>query len=170
MSENRIRFYEFGPFRLDVSERQLWRDGDEITVTPKAFGVLITLVRNHGHTVEKDTFMQEVWAESVVEEKNLTDNISILRQVLIDDAKKPLYIKTVHTRGYRFVGDVAEVRDEEVEMLDEYDFSRGVVGKYAKQYTEGTNIVVLEPHVAKVFPDSAAVNQALRQLIEQRSR
>ena len=77
MSENRIRFYEFGPFRLDVAERQLWRDGDEITVTPKAFGVLLTLVRNHGHVVEKDTFMSEVWAESFVEEKNLTDGQSI---------------------------------------------------------------------------------------------
>ena len=60
--------------------------------------------------------------------------------------------------------------NEDVEMLDEYDFSKGVIGKYAKQYAEGTNIVVLDPDVAKVFPDSAAVNHALRQLIEQRSR
>lgn len=65
---------------------------------------------------------------------------------------------------------MSETENEEVEMLDEYDFSNGVIGKYAKQYAEGTNIVVLEPDVAEVFPDSAAVNQALRQLIEQRSR
>jgi hypothetical protein len=57
-----------------------------------------------------------------------------------------------------------------VKDLDEYDFSQGVIGKYAKQYAEGTNIVVLDPDVAKVFPDSAAVNQALRQIIEQSSR
>ena len=63
-----------------------------------------------------------------------------------------------------------EKNKEEVEMLDEYDFRNGVVGKYAKQYAEGTNIVVLEPDVAKVFPDSAAVNEALRQIIEQRSQ
>jgi hypothetical protein len=63
-----------------------------------------------------------------------------------------------------------EEKNEDVEMLDEYDFSKAVVGKYAKQYAEGTNIVVLDPDAAKVFPDSAAVNQALRQLIEQRSR
>lgn len=66
--------------------------------------------------------------------------------------------------------DQCEEQNEEVDMLDEYDFSKGVIGKYAKQYAEGTNIIVLEPDVAKVFPDSAAVNQALRQLIEQRSR
>ena len=117
MSENRIRFYEFGPFRLDVAEQQLWRDGGEITLTPKAFGVLLTLVRNHGHVVEKDTFMREVWADSFVEEKNLTDNISILRQTLVDDAKEPRYIKTVPRRGYRFVGNVTAVLDEEVELV-----------------------------------------------------
>jgi hypothetical protein len=65
---------------------------------------------------------------------------------------------------------MSEEKNEEVEMLDEYDFSNAVIGKYAKQYAEGTNIVVLEPDVAKVFPDSAAVNQALRKIIEQRSR
>jgi uncharacterized DUF497 family protein len=65
---------------------------------------------------------------------------------------------------------MSEEENKEVEMLDEYDFSTGVIGKYAKQYAEGTNIVLLEPDVAKVFPDSAAVNQALRQIIEQRSQ
>jgi hypothetical protein len=67
---------------------------------------------------------------------------------------------------------VAADKNKEGKMLDENDFSKrnAVVGKYAKQYTEGTSIVVLEPDVAKVFPDSAAVNQALRQIIEQRSR
>ena len=66
-----------------------------------------------------------------------------------------------------------EQNKEAAEMLDEYDFSQGVIGKYAKQYAEGTNIVVLDPDVAKVFPDSEAVNQALRaiaQIIQQRSR
>jgi hypothetical protein len=65
---------------------------------------------------------------------------------------------------------MSEEKNDDVEMLDEYDFSNAVVGKYAKQYAEGTNIVVLEPDVAKVFPNSAAVNHALRTLIEQRSR
>ena len=66
-----------------------------------------------------------------------------------------------------------ELNNESAEMLDEYDFSQGVVGKYAKQYAEGTNVVLLDPDVAKVFPDSEAVNQALRaiaQIIQQRSR
>jgi len=52
------------------------------------------------------------------------------------------------------------------DMLEEYDFSKGVRGKYAKKYAEGTNVIVIEPDVAKVFPDHDSVNQALRSLIE----
>jgi hypothetical protein len=51
------------------------------------------------------------------------------------------------------------------EMLDEYDFSKGVRGKYAKRFAEGTNLVLLAPDLAKVFPDSDAVNEALRTLV-----
>ena len=46
-------------------------------------------------------------------------------------------------------------------MRDEYDFAHGVRGKYARRYAQGTNVVVLEPDVAKVFPNSEAVNSSL---------
>ena len=52
------------------------------------------------------------------------------------------------------------------DMLEEYDFSKGIRGKYAKRYREGTNVVVIEPDVAKYFPDHDSVNQALRSLAE----
>jgi hypothetical protein len=52
------------------------------------------------------------------------------------------------------------------DMLAEYDFSQGVRGKYAQRYHEGTNIIVLSPDVAEYFPDSEAVNAALRALVE----
>jgi hypothetical protein len=55
-------------------------------------------------------------------------------------------------------------------MKDEYDFSKGVRGKYAKQVADGTNVVVLDPEVAKQFPTSEAVNKALRQIIEDRKK
>ena len=50
------------------------------------------------------------------------------------------------------------------DMLPEYDFSRGVRGKYAKKYHQNSNVVVLDPDVAAQFPNSEAVNQALRSL------
>ena len=52
------------------------------------------------------------------------------------------------------------------DIRPDYDFSKGVRGKYADRYAEGTNVVVLEPDVAKEFPTSEAVNKALRDLVE----
>jgi hypothetical protein len=52
------------------------------------------------------------------------------------------------------------------DMLDEYDFSKGVRGKYVQRFAAGSNIVVLSPDVAEVFPDSESVNEALRNLIK----
>ena len=50
-------------------------------------------------------------------------------------------------------------------MIPEYDFGNGVRGKYAKRYAEGSNVVVLSPDLAKVFPTSESVNEALRTLV-----
>ncbi len=55
---------------------------------------------------------------------------------------------------------------KDLEMLEEYDFSQGVQGKYAAKYAKGTNVVVIEPDVARIFPDHDSVNQALRSLAE----
>jgi hypothetical protein len=56
------------------------------------------------------------------------------------------------------------------DMRPEYDFSKGVRGKYAKRYAEGTNVVLLDPDVVAEFPDSASVNKALRSIIAARRK
>jgi hypothetical protein len=58
-----------------------------------------------------------------------------------------------------------KVMNNDPEMLEEYDFSKGVRGKYAKKYKEGTNLVLIDPDVAEFFPDHDAVNDALRSLV-----
>ncbi len=58
-----------------------------------------------------------------------------------------------------------KVMPNDPDMLEEYDFSKGVRGKYAKRYAEGTNVVVIDPDVAQYFPDHEAVNEALRSLL-----
>ncbi len=60
----------------------------------------------------------------------------------------------------------AENEESETEMLDEYDFSGGVRGKYAERYAKGSNVIVLDPDVAAVFSNAALENQALRALAE----
>ena len=57
-------------------------------------------------------------------------------------------------------------KKENEEMLDEYDFSQGEKGKYFKKYKEGSNVVVLDPDVAKVFRDRRVVNESLRALVK----
>lgn len=58
-----------------------------------------------------------------------------------------------------------KVMQNDPDMLREYDFSKGVKGKYAKRYAEGTNVVVIDPDVAQYFPDHDSVNEALRSLL-----
>ena len=58
-----------------------------------------------------------------------------------------------------------KVMPNDPDMLDEYDFSKGVRGKYTARYSEGTNVVVIDPDVAKYFPDHDSVNEALRSLL-----
>jgi len=59
-----------------------------------------------------------------------------------------------------------KAREKNNEMLREYDFSQGLRGKYARRYAQGSNVVVLEPDVAKVFPNAEAVNSSLRSLAD----
>ncbi len=57
-----------------------------------------------------------------------------------------------------------KVMKNDPDMLEEYDFSEGIRGKYAERYKKGTNIVILEPELLEFFPDSDAVNEALKSL------
>lgn len=76
------RIYEFGAFSLNTAERLLLRHGEPVQLTPKVFDTLVVLVQNSRHVVGKDELMKEVWADSFVEESNLTQNIFVLRKVL----------------------------------------------------------------------------------------
>src|SRR5215510_9463314 len=100
--------YEFGAFRLDVTERLLWHDDKPVTIPPLAFDTLAALVERHGHLVLKEELLKIVWPDSFVEEGNLTNNISILRKALGEGAGEHRYIETVPRRGYRFVAAVKE--------------------------------------------------------------
>ncbi|HZS06006.1 MAG TPA: winged helix-turn-helix domain-containing protein [Blastocatellia bacterium] len=108
MGRTESHFYEFGPFRLDVTERLLLRDGQHVPLTPKAFEALLALVENGGHVIDKDELIRKVWPDTFVEEINLARNIYSLRKVLGGEQ----YIETIPKRGYRFVMGVREVRVE----------------------------------------------------------
>ena len=109
-------FYEFGSFRLDLDERVLVRDGKPVPLTPKVFHLLKILVQNHGHIVDKEKLIAEIWADSFVEEGNLAVSAMMLRKALADNASDPIFIETIPRRGYRFIADVrcVEANDKQI--------------------------------------------------------
>jgi DNA-binding winged helix-turn-helix (wHTH) protein/tetratricopeptide (TPR) repeat protein len=104
------QFYEFGPFRLDPAQRELSCQGQPISLTPKAFDVLVFLVVRREQLVSKAELMAAVWPDTSVEEGNLAWNVSAIRKALGDEGGA--YIETVPKFGYRFVAHVREVQDQ----------------------------------------------------------
>lgn len=98
--------YRFGPFLLDVTERQLTRDGRPVTLRAKVFDTLVALVRQPGRLVTREALIAAVWPDAIVEEGNLSHNVSALRKALDDDGE--LFVATVPRSGYRFVHPVEQ--------------------------------------------------------------
>jgi len=117
MSKRPLKVYEFGPFRINITERLLQRDREIVPLTPKVFDTLLVLVENSGHVLEKNELMQTLWPDSFVEESSLTQNVSLLRRALGETNDGRQYIETLPKRGYRFVVDVREVDESETEVV-----------------------------------------------------
>jgi DNA-binding winged helix-turn-helix (wHTH) protein/TolB-like protein/Tfp pilus assembly protein PilF len=117
MSNPVKQFYELGPFRIDVANRLLLRDGEPLPLTPKAVDTLLALVQHSGQVLNKEELMKLVWPDTVVEEGNLTQNIYLLRKTLSEGSNGRNYIETIPRRGYRFVGEAHEKREEAADFL-----------------------------------------------------
>ena len=98
--------YEFGLFTVQPDERLLLREGRPVSLTPKAFDLLIQLIDRPGQLVGKQELMTALWPDTFVEETNLAYTMSALRRALGDGQNDNQYIQTVPTRGYRFVSPV----------------------------------------------------------------
>lgn len=118
---------EFGPFRLDPLKRLLLRNGEAVSITPKAFDLLLALVESGGEVVSKDDLMKRIWPDSFVEEGNLTYNVSMLRKALGERTREHQYIVTVPGRGYRFVANLNEVRGVDEEPTDRHSESSSIL-------------------------------------------
>lgn len=101
--------YEFDGFRVDPVRRRLLKDGEPVSITPKAFSILLILIESRGEVVEKEDIIQKVWPDTFVTEANLTQNISSLRKALGERANDARYIVTLPGRGYSFVADIIEL-------------------------------------------------------------
>ncbi|MDQ3687738.1 MAG: winged helix-turn-helix domain-containing protein [Acidobacteriota bacterium] len=151
MNRQSKHIYEFGPFRLIPEERQLLRDGQVVPLTPKAFDLLLVLVENSGHLIEKEELMKRVWPDSFVEEANLSVKMSALRRALGEVPNEHQYVETVPRHGYRFVAGVKERWDEGTESstheLSEEDDSTKPVADGERQIPSPPPAVVSRPRV-----------------------
>lgn len=114
-----MTLYEFDKFRVDANQKCLWHSDELVSLTPKAFETLLVLIKHRGEIVSKDVLLDEVWADTFVEESTLSQNILTLRKTLAVFQKDKQFIVTVPRRGFRFVADVKEiVGDEEFFIIE----------------------------------------------------
>ena len=107
MQTSPANIYEFGDFQLDTAKGLLRRlDGATVSLTPRVFKMLLYMVEHHDAVLDKERIMEAVWPDSIVEENNLAQGISKLRQVFGETPGSHSYIVTVPGRGYRFVAEV----------------------------------------------------------------
>src|SRR5688572_20621366 len=117
---------EFGKFCLDVEKKLLWHDGKVVTLPLKEIELLCALTESGGEVVTKDELLGKVWAESFVEESNLTRHIYRLRQAFKGLGEAEELIQTVPRRGYRFSGGVRERGSGEL-IIEKHSMTRTVI-------------------------------------------
>jgi len=97
--------YRFDDVTVDGENFRVQKNGQSVTLTPRAFDVLIFLLKNDRRTVEKQEIFDRVWKNSFVTDNALTKIVKEIRHALGDSAEQPRYIETVPKRGYRFIGE-----------------------------------------------------------------
>jgi pimeloyl-ACP methyl ester carboxylesterase/DNA-binding winged helix-turn-helix (wHTH) protein len=100
--------YVFGECELDLARYHLRRAEEEKRIEPQVFDVLTLLIRERHRVVPKEELLDTVWGSRFVSESALTSRIKAARQAIGDDGRRQELIRTVHGRGYQFVGDVGE--------------------------------------------------------------
>src|SRR5450631_3067300 len=118
MTDQKPFVFRFGDFEVREREFLLIKAREPVPLEPKAFRVLIFLLRNPGRLIKKDEILNAVWEDCSVSDNSLTRSIATIRRLLGDDSRNPRYIETLATVGYRFICkvEVSEVSEGAPEM------------------------------------------------------
>jgi adenylate cyclase len=100
--------FRFADFEIDLARQELRRAGAIVHVEPQVFDLLVHLIRNRDRIVSKDELFDAIWQGRIVSEATLSSRISAARRALGDSGNDQSFIRTLHKRGFRFVGDVEE--------------------------------------------------------------
>ena len=101
--------FAFGDLELDTGLYELRRHGQPVKVEPQVFDLLHFLVRNRDRVVSRDEIVDEIWGGRIVSEATISTCLKAARQAVGDDGRNQRLIRTVHGRGFRFIGEVAGV-------------------------------------------------------------
>ncbi len=98
--------FRFADFEINVARQELRRAGAIVHIEPQVFDLLVHLIRNRDRIVSKDELIDVIWQGRIVSEATLSSRISAARRALGDSGNGQSFIRTLHKRGFRFIGDV----------------------------------------------------------------
>jgi DNA-binding winged helix-turn-helix (wHTH) protein len=125
--------YRFAEFEINVARRELRRAGAIVHTEPQVFDLLVHLIRNRHRIVGKDELFDTIWHGRIVSDATLNSRISAARRALGDSGNDQNLIRTLHKRGFRFVGDVDDNNPAPIAAATEQRPSlQGVVDEAAK--------------------------------------
>lgn len=104
----------FAGHEVDLRRQELRRDGSRVHVEPQVFDLIVHLLRNRDRVVSKDELLDTIWNGRIVSEAALSSRINAARKAVGDDGDRQSLIKTIHKRGFRFVGEVTEEAEDDV--------------------------------------------------------
>jgi DNA-binding winged helix-turn-helix (wHTH) protein/Tol biopolymer transport system component len=111
VTDHKFSVFKFEEIEVREREFLLVKGGNALPVEPKAFRVLLFLLRNPKSLVTKDEILYAVWNDCAVSDNSLTRSVATLRRLLGDDSREPRFIATVPTVGYRFLCDVVAAEE-----------------------------------------------------------
>ncbi|MDH4071861.1 MAG: transcriptional regulator, partial [Gammaproteobacteria bacterium] len=111
--------FRFEAFELDTDKGELRKAGRTLSIEPQVFDLLAFLVENRERLLSKDEIFEKVWDGRIVSDSALTSRVKAARKALGDDGRKQKFIRTVHGKGLRFVGEVRVEREIALFATDE---------------------------------------------------
>ena len=153
--------YAFENFELDTKLYELRQDGQACRMEPQVFDMLLYIVENRDRVVTKNDLFDHIWKNRVVTDSALTSRLKAVRATLGDGGRDQRLIKTVHGRGFRFVGDVTVKGDDATQDREKVD-----AGIQVEPYTPAASVLPgREQHQSELLSRLALAKTGTRQIV-----
>jgi TolB-like protein len=119
--------YQFDEFELDTANYSVTKLQEPVSLEPQVFDLLKYLVANSQRVLSRDELFEQVWPGKIISDTTLSGHIKSVRKALGDSGERQAFVKTIHGRGYQFIGNVFEAENGQVLALEEREcfFSKG---------------------------------------------